>query len=362
MHVQWVEFVDFRNYASLTYLPAPTVNVLAGSNAQGKTNLLEGLSVLLSGRSFRTPRAHEIPRWGTTCGRAAGALRKGAVCRDLKWAAHRETPGAWRVVSDKCPWARVVAFGWQDLTILNGSPQARRNFLDAFTEKLYPAHTSVSSRYRQILARRNHLLQAGRRDSNVASRLAPWDEQLSTAGAEVLARRRRAVEVLQQELSVLFPELAGQGEARVAYQSTAQVGWDAVAILDAIRRRRGEELARGQSLVGPHRDDLRIDLDGVDMRVYGSRGQQRLLALILRLAEVRPISAALGSPPILLLDDALSELDPVVQGAVARWIGEAGQAFLTTADPTIRIPGAACWEVAGGAVEGPAVECVRGAA
>lgn len=362
MYVQWIEFVNFRSYPLLTYHPAPAVNVLVGSNAQGKTNLLEGLSVLLSGRSFRTPRAHEIPLWGATCARVSGTVRKGEIDRRLKWAASVEAPGAWRVVSDGCPWARVVAFGWQDLAILNGSPQARRNFLDAFTGKLYPSHLSVASRYRQILARRNHLLQAGRRDAEAASRLAPWDEQLSTVGAELLSRRRQAVDVLQREISCLFPELAGRGGVRLIYQASVPGDGDSAAILDAIRRRRGEEMARGQSLVGPHRDDLRIDLDGVDMRVYGSRGQQRLLALVLRLAEVFPVSAALGSPPVLLLDDALSELDPVVQAAVTRWVGGVGQVFLTTADPTIQPSGAACWEVEGGTVEGPIVECVKGAA
>ncbi len=362
MHIQWVELIDFRNYPSLSYLPATAVNILAGSNAQGKTNLLEGLSVLLSGRSFRTPRASEIPRWGTSSAWVSGTIRKGKIDRTLKWGMYREEPGRCRIVGDRCPWTRAVTFGCQDLSILSGPPQARRNALDAFTGKLFPQHLRVVSRYRRVLARRNHILQTGRRDPEAGSRLAPWDEQLSVVGAELLVRRRQALETLQGEFSRLYPELAGRGEVRLIYQATTPGSGGPGEILDAVRRRREEELARGQSVVGPHRDDLRIDLDGVDMRVFGSRGQQRLLALILRLAEVGPISAMLGSSPVLLLDDALSELDPTVQAAVARWVGEIEQVFLTTADPAVSLSGATRWEVERGAVEGPIVERVRGAA
>lgn len=362
MHIQWVELREFRNYRSLSYTPAETVNVLAGPNAQGKTNLLEGLSILLSGRSFRTLRAGEIPRWGALSATVSGGLQKGEIERTVRRVVHREAPGGSRVTGEGCPWARAVTFGWQDLPVVGGPPQARRGFLDAFAGKLYAAHPPAVLRYRQIVDRRNRLLQSGRGDPEVARSLAPWDEQLSFVGAEIMAGRRRAVELLQTEASRLYPEMAGEGKVSLIYETEIPGDGSPREILDAVQRRRGEELARGRSLVGPHRDDLRIDLDGADMRVYGSRGRQRLLALILRLAEVGPICAALGSPPILLLDDALSELDPAVQAAVVKWIGGVGQVFLTTADPALLPPGAARWEVAGGAVEGPFVLCAGGAA
>jgi DNA replication and repair protein RecF len=132
--------------------------------------------------------------------------------------------------------------------------------------------------------------------------------------------------------------------------------------VDALRKRRAEETRRGQTLVGPHRDDVAVDLDGRDMRLYASRGQQRLLALALRLAEAGPVARAVGSRPVLLLDDALSELDPAVQANVLRHIEGAGQVFLTTADETVPARRATWWQVRDGRVQDPSLRPVQGAA
>jgi DNA replication and repair protein RecF len=123
--------------------------------------------------------------------------------------------------------------------------------------------------------------------------------------------------------------------------------------VDALRKRRVDDLRRGQTVLGPHRDDLTVDLDGRDMRLYASRGQQRLLALALRLAEAGPVARAVGSSPVLLLDDALSELDPTVQVNVLRHVEGAGQVFLTSAEPTLPARHAAWWQVRAGRVEDP---------
>jgi DNA replication and repair protein RecF len=337
---------DFRNYQALSFRPTGRLNVLSGRNAQGKTNLLEAIGVLLTGRSFRTSRLADLPAWGSDAAVLTGELVHTEGSRTVRRTLRRLEDGAWQSAGDAVPWARVIVFGWQDLAILNGVPAARRNFIDGFAGRLYPGHVPALLRYRQILARRNRLLQ-GRPDER---RLAPWDEQLAVTGMELIDRRRRAVAALQTELARVYPALAGdRHKVEVAYRTTLGEGTEPAVLLAALARRRADELRRRLTLVGPHRDDLAIELDGVDARAFGSRGQQRLLALALRLAEVLPVREAAGTTPVVLLDDALSELDPTVRDNVLREAQAAEQVFLTSPDP-LAVPGAARWLVDAGGI------------
>ncbi|PYO24136.1 MAG: hypothetical protein DMD85_07665 [Candidatus Rokuibacteriota bacterium] len=337
---------DFRNYRSLSYRPSARLNVLSGRNAQGKTNLLEGLGVLLTGRSFRTSRLGELPSWETAASTLSGELIHTEGTRSVRRTIQRLEDGTWQSAGDVCPWARVIVFGWQDLGILNGPPAARRNFIDGFAARLYAGHLPALLRYRQILARRNRLLQT----SDAESRLAPWDEQLAAIGMELIDRRRRAVAALSTELARVYPALAGtRRKVQVAYRTSLGEATEPAALLAALERRRAEELRRRLTLAGPHRDDLAIELDGADVRAFGSRGEQRLLALALRLAEVLPVTEAAGTPPVLLLDDALSELDAVVGANVLHEIQSAEQVFLTSPEP-LAVNGAARWIVDAGEV------------
>lgn len=337
---------DFRNYQALSYRPSGQLNVLTGRNAQGKTNVLEAIGVLLTGRSFRTSRLGELPAWGTEAAVLSGDLVHTEGSRTVRRTLRRLEDGTWQSAGETVEWARLIVFGWQDLAILNGVPAARRNFIDGFAARLYPGHLPALLRYRQIVARRNRLLQSRAAET----RLAPWDEQLAMTGMELIDRRRRAIAALQTELARVYPALAGERQkVEVAYRTPLGEATEATALLAALDRRRPDELRRGLTLVGPHRDDLAIELDGVDARAFGSRGQQRLLALALRLAEVLPVTEAAGTAPILLLDDALSELDPVVQDHVVREIESAEQVFLTSPEP-LAVRGAAHWIVQSGGI------------
>lgn len=346
MQIGCLSLRDFRNYQALSYRPAGRLNVLTGRNAQGKTNLLEAIGLLLTGRSFRTSRLGEIPAWGSEAALLTADLIHTEGTRTVRRTLRRLEDGKWQSAGDTAPWARVIVFGWQDLAILNGVPAARRNFIDGFAGRLFPGHVPALLRYRQIVARRNRLLQ----ERPAESRLAPWDEQLATTGMELIDRRRRAVAALQTELARVYPALAGgRHKVEVAYRTALGEATEPAALLAAIERRRRDELRRGLTLVGPHRDDLAIELDGVDARLFGSRGQQRLLALALRLAEVLPVTEAAGTAPVLLLDDALSELDPVVRDNVLREAQAAEQVFLTSPEP-LDVSGAARWIVESGGI------------
>jgi len=358
VRIQWITLENFRSYRTLAFSPEPRLNVLTGANAQGKTNLLEALGVLLVGRSFRGSKAADLPRWESDRATIAGEIARGDVTRSLRREIERREEGGFTVTGEGCPWARAIPFAWRDLEVLSGQPQARRNFVDGFAGKIQPAHLTAHARYRRVLARRNHLLQRG------GGGLEPWDEQLATLGVEIVRRRREAVAALDAETRRVYPELSGRDhEVRLEYQSALEPGIGVEGFLGEIARRRDAEIRRGVSLVGPHRDDLRIALDGRDMRSFGSRGQQRLLALGLRLAEAGPVETAVGAPPVLLLDDALSELDGETQERLLRRIARGGQAFLTTAEPSLpESGGAAWWDVKGGSVIETACAAAGGAA
>jgi DNA replication and repair protein RecF len=363
VYIEALEFADFRNYQSLSFTPAPSLNLLTGPNAQGKSNLLEGLGVLLVGRSFRGAKAVDLPRWGALHATIAGELHRQETRRSLRRVVSARDDGAWAVGGDGCAWARAIPFSWTDLNIVTGGPLGRRNFLDGFAIKIYPAYAATHQRYRHVLARRNHVLQRRPPGRDLLAEIEPWSEQLIELGIEILARRRQGTAAIRAEVRKIYPILGGRGQLDVEYRSSLAEAPAPEAFRAALASRFGEEVRRGQTLVGPHRDDLLLTLDGRDLRVFGSRGQQRLVALTLRLAEAGPVEEAVGSPPVLLLDDALSELDPGVQERVIEHVARAGQVFLTSADPALPdVARARWWEVRGGAVTDASFAAVRGAA
>lgn len=363
MHIDAVEFVDFRSYQRLSFSPTPSLNILSGPNAQGKTNLLEGLAVLAVGRSFRGTRPADMVRWGAHSSSVIGSVNRYGSSRPLRrLLSPRESDGAWTMTGEGAEWARAIPFGWSDLAVVNGPPQARRNFVDGFVAKLYPAYGSTLRRYREVLARRNHLLQTGG-GGGIQGRLEPWNEQLIAIGMEISSRRQQGARVLSEEARQLYPVLGGRGDVEIEYRSMLGDEPTAKLFAETIESRFGQEMRRGQTLVGPHRDDVFVALDGHDLRVFGSRGQQRLMALTLRLAEATPVAAAVGSPPVVLLDDALSELDPGVQERVMEYVSGIGQVFLTTAEASLPDVGRAhWWNVMGGTVRDTDLATLRGVA
>jgi DNA replication and repair protein RecF len=352
LQVGCVQLLEFRNYRAISWSPAPHLNVITGLNAQGKTNLLEALGFIVTGRSFRTSRTAELPRWGSESAALSADLIRGDTKRTVRRGLSRLEDGTWQATGESSPeWARAIAFGWQDLEIVNGGPAARRNFIDGFAARLYTNHAPTLIRFRQILARRNRLLHQRPVDAGLAARLGPWNEQFATVGMELLGRRRKAVAALQTELARAYAALSGaRSKVEIRYRTALGEAAEPAALLTALERSQRDEIRRGQTLVGPHRDDLAIEIDGVDARAFGSRGQQRLTALALRLAEVLPVTDAAGTAPILLLDDALSELDPTVRGHVLHEIRSADQVFLTTPDPPA-VDGASMFHVSGGSVD-----------
>jgi DNA replication and repair protein RecF len=362
VHVRWLEVVAFRNHASLSFAPDRGLNVLSGRNGHGKTSLLEAVHLLLTGRSFRTAHAAECVAWGAAEAVVTGEVEHGPQSRTV-----RVTVAAHAGVSlgaGLCPWARVVTFTAADLALVGGPPLVRRAYLDGAATKLWPAHAEVCRRYRLVLYQRARLLGrlAGRADGD--GLLAPWDEQAARLGSEIMHRRIETLAALAPDVRAAWRALAAdEQDLELGYVPQTEPGPGREEtrgrLLERLQARRRAEMARGVTLVGPHRDDLAIRLGGMDARSYASRGGQRTITVTLRLAEAAATRRRQATPPVLLLDDGLSELDAGARGRLLGWLGEAGQVLLSTTDGVPLDSGSGMmWAVEPGAVAAQTADAV----
>ncbi len=355
MHVRWLELAAFRNYASLSFAPDPGLNVLIGPNGQGKTSLLEAAHLLLTGRSFRTLRLPECVAWDAPEAVVAGEIVQGDQRRQMRLTLAAR--GGVEATGGLCPWARAVTFSVADLALVTGVPALRRAYLDGAAAKLVPAHAEACRRYRLVLHQRNRLLGrlAGRAD--IDRLLAPWDEQVAALGSEIVHRRIETLETLNRDTGEVWRALAnGAGEMALVYAPHREHGSDPAEtrhrFLAALAAGRAVETQRGATLTGPHRDDLIVRLGRADARAFASRGEQRLLVLALRLAEAAAVRRRGGAPPVMLLDDLLSELDAGARERVLGWLAGQGQVIFSTTDAVAAAGApAVAWDVRHGEVE-----------
>ena len=349
MHVRWLELLAFRNHASLNFAPDPGVNALIGPNGQGKTSLLEALHLLATGRSFRTARLAECVGRGAAEAIVAGEIVHGSQACAIRLRVFAQ--GGVAADRELCPWVRAVSFAASDLALLTGPPQVRRAYLDGAAAKLVPAHAEACRRYRLVLHQRARLLgQLGGR-ADAERLLEPWDEQVAMLGSEIVHRRIETLHHLGEATLVVWRALAPEGrEMGLVYVPAVAPGGERAATRDRLREalvaRRRIEVARGVTLVGPHRDDLVVRLGGIEARGYASRGEQRVMALTLRLAEAGMVGRRLGVAPVLVLDDVLSELDRQARGRVLGWIETQGQVVFSTTDAAMLPAGTGVtWDV-----------------
>jgi DNA replication and repair protein RecF len=331
---------DFRSWETAALEPAPGLTVLVGPNGAGKTNILEAIGYLASRRSLRGAAGPAMIRSGATSAVVRAEARRGS--RSLLLEAEIQTSGRDRFQLNRQPVRQrstlaeglvVSVFTPDDLELVKAGPAGRRDWLDGILAASGPAGAGLVSDVDRILRQRSGLLRqvapttSARLDPSARTTLEVWDEQLVTKG-EALGRARADL------LASLHPALieahtaltAGGAGASVAYEPPWLTGGLA-ASLESVR---ADELRRGQTLVGPHRDEIELTLDGRPARTHASQGEQRTLALTLRLAAHRHLTQILGAAPLLLLDDVFSELDAARSAALVAHL-PAGQALLTTA-------------------------------
>ena len=356
---------DLRSYASLDATFGAGPQLVVGPNAAGKTTLVEAMVLLAWGRSHRTSTDSELVRWGSELTRVEGvvdaetievALVRPGAATGTNARKRIRVNGVARRGAGLVGLLRTVVFAPEEMLLVIGSPGLRRAAVDQLAMQRSAAYARDLATYSRTLQQRNSLLRAIREEQADRAELRFWDTTFLDAGGAIVAERLRLLADLAAPLerahAEIAPEEAGATRLSISYATNAPA-LDGESPRDALERRLAEtaekEVWNGSTLVGPHRDDLVFGLDGRDMSGFASRGQQRTAILAFKLAELDLLTAQDGRPPLLLLDDVFSELDPERRGHLVRRIAALPQAFVTTTtvddlDPAL-VRAATAWEV-----------------
>lgn len=349
----------FRSYPALDIALGPGMHVFAGANAQGKTNLLEAVYFAATGHSPRTNQESDLISWDAEVARVVAdfaseqrgefsieaALGRKPVTSDgrrsggvLKRIKVNDAP---RPLADLAGLIPVVLFLVDDLEIIRGEPARRRAFLDTDLATMSRTYGWALRQYTRVVEQRNRVLKDIRDGQTDTDSLLPWNDQLATFGGRLLEVRTRFISDLNSVSIDVYQGLTASSQGMtIAYRRewgdtsvTPTTREEYAALLaDTLTTLQGEELRRGSSLAGPHRDDLQFLVDGKDVRQYGSQGEQRTAALALRVAEFTLQYRLIGEPPVLLLDDILSELDRTRRAALLDHLAPIAQVIVTTTD------------------------------
>jgi DNA replication and repair protein RecF len=338
VRVDHLGLVDFRNYPAAELDLAPEgLTVVVGDNGHGKTNLLEALAYLATLESFRGVPREALVRVGAS--RAVVRAEGERQGRTLLIEAEIAVGGRDRIQVNRQPLRRsrdllgalrVTVFSPDDLELVKGGPGLRRRYLDELAVAVHPRNDALRVDLDRVLRQRATLLKQAHGYLDPAARvtLEVWDAKLAEVGGQLADARADLVDQLAPEVAKAYSSLCSlDGEVAVDYRRS----WTG-PLLDALAAARDDDLRRGVTTVGPHRDELFVVLDGLPARTHASQGEQRSLALALRLAGHAVVTSAAGSPPVLLLDDVFSELDRSRCDALAAHL-PAGQAVLTSTGP-----------------------------
>lgn len=343
MVLEELSLSSFRNIDSLTLRPDPAVNVIYGDNAQGKTNLVEAIYVLTGQRSFRTTRDADLVAFGKTAATVSAVFSCGGRSQTvtLSLGAKRTATlnGVPVMPSELTGNFLAVVFSPGELSLVQEGPSQRRAFLDAAIAQVMPRYLATAAALARVTQQRNNLLAALAKGYGDFSELSVWDASFARYAYAVIHARRRFLSRLSPPAAEIFRDIGGEALS-LSYASTLQLSapWEELgeqqaqqAILQALEQARPEDLRNFCTTIGPHRDDLDIRVGGVSARLYGSQGQQRSVALALKLAQCRVMEQTLGEAPLVLLDDVLSELDKKRRAYLLSGIS-GGQLFITSCD------------------------------
>jgi len=400
MRLTHLSLTNFRNYVRLDLDFSNPITLLQGGNAQGKTNLLEAIYYLATADSPHARADRELINWLANeeqmpFARLEAQVEGSDVLREMSIVLLK-TPdrlqkeirinGVKRRVLDLIGQVKAVLFMPEDIDLIAGSPEARRHYLDTSICQIDRRYWQSLQVYNRVLSQRNSLLRRLREYAGDPQQLDFWDQRLIGEGSQLISRRLEIVSEFDRLAQDIHLHMTGGGERlrllyrcslplegegmEVHYQlplemarpSAPMMGTEAVSrphiravFQQQLEARQEEEIERGMTLIGPHRDDLRFLVGGVDMCVYGSRGQQRTIAISLKLAEMELVRAETGEDPILLLDDVMSELDKERRRCLMDAINKEQQVIITTTDLGSFEPSfleqATVWEIRGGRME-----------
>jgi DNA replication and repair protein RecF len=335
---------DFRSYEAAEVALGPGLTVVTGRNGAGKTNLLEALYFACTGRSCRTANERECVRFGAQltrlelrCEDANGAHELSVGFQPGEPKRMRADGAAVERLTDVAARPLVSVFLPDRLELVTGAPALRRAHVDQVVAALWPARAATRRAYSAALAQRNALIAAIRAGRAGRGSLPAWDVELARHGVALMADRAAVVEELRPRFAAHAAGLGLSGEPDVAYRPRSKAA-SADELAAELAERVESDLERGFSGHGPHRDELVLRREGRELRAFGSRGQQRLGLLALLLAERDALSEARGTPPLMLLDDVMSELDAGRRGQLVDVLRAGGQSLITTTD-LAHVPG-----------------------
>jgi len=320
LYVKDLNLKAFRNYETLSVSLDPGTNIFYGRNAQGKTNILEAVYLAGTTRSHRGSKDRDLIRMGEEESHIRMQIDRHQ--NDYRIDIHLKKNRAKGVAVNGLPVKRaadlygiasLVFFSPEDLNIIKNGPSGRRKFLDLIISGVDRVYLSDLARYGKILAQRNALLHEAAFDPKRISELDVWDLQLAETGERIIRRRAEFTDIFGKMASERHLQLTdGSERLRISYEPNTEAGF----LQSKTERNRDMDLRTKETHAGPHRDDLCIRANGMDLRTYGSQGQQRTAALSMKMAEISVIEKMRGDKPVLLLDDVLSELDTNRQNAL----------------------------------------------
>ena len=335
-----IEALNFRNLSG-KIVWGPQLNIIYGNNGQGKTSWLEAINILARTKSFRTQRLQEAIKFGERIASISGRVTAGInLERDLQVTIQDNSKTIF-VNSKRETLARylsqfhVFSFTAADLDVVRGMPEARRRFLDRGVSSIHPAYLQTIADYGKVIKQKNKLLQMANESEfsleKVADLVAPWNDQLTRLAAVIHSERTAYIAGLN---AALERQLFDRRDVSTRYVSALEGKGNLedyeLLLHSRINLRLAAELASGHSLIGPHRDDLEILLDGREIRVYGSSGQQRSALLLLDLAAISLYNFTLNDQPVFVIDDVDAELDELRIGRLLEYLEDRTQTFITT--------------------------------
>ena len=344
MIIETLKLRDYRNYTEIELRPHPGVNILFGQNGSGKTNLLEAIHFCALGRSHRTSQDREVVRKGAEAAAIGVQLRKGGVRMDVQV---KLTPGEVRKkaifvdrkraarLSDLMGNVQCVIFSPEDLMLVKEGPSIRRRYLDMMISQLSTGYFTALQQYQKALDQRNALLRDAKKGGQLdAAMLDAFEDAMATQAAIIVPLRRRMVARTAAFAQEKYASISGRPHEMfaMAYQCSVPESADVAAITrESLRRSRQDDMFRGGTSFGIHREDIALTLNGRDMKVFASQGQIRTAALSMKLAQLHVFRQETGDAPILLLDDVMSELDMTRRTRLLEEISDL-QTFITCTD------------------------------
>lgn len=344
MLIERLHLTDFRNYQKLELIIEKNITIFIGNNAQGKTNILESIYLLATGRSHRTSKDQELLRWNYPFFKVqANFVRRGSK-HSLEYRFIEETKkktiyldGIESKTKDIIGEITTVFFSPEDLQLVKGMPALRRRFIDMEISQVNPAYFRYLQQYNRILLQRNNTLRMIRERKQNEKLLDIWDIQIAEIGAKIVLKRIEAIKKLAILARLMHRKITdGKEELNLQYESRCPYiefpDQSKTIIEQELLKFRKQDILKASTSIGPHRDDLSFMVNGINLKIYGSQGQQRTGVLALKLAELEYMKSETGEYPVLLLDDVLSELDEQRRKYLVETIKDRVQTLITTTE------------------------------